>query len=89
MIYFCCGKTLNFIEVYHKSLKNNVSLAKSPTKVKRSQLNHVFASLYAFVQLESIKLKNKKNHFQMKREIHIYSLKMAADKLRELRNEAA
>ena len=57
--------------------------------MKRSQLNHVFASLYAFVQLESIKLKNKKNHFQMKREIHIYSLKMAADKLRELRNEAA
>lgn len=77
------------IEVYHKSLKNNVSLAKSPTKVKRSQLNHIFASLYAFVLLESIKLKNKKNHFQMKREIHIYSLKMASEKLKELRNEAA
>ena len=77
------------IEVYHKSLKHNVSLSKSPTKVKRSQLNHIFGAMYAFVQLESIKLKNKKNHFQMKREIHIYSLKMASEKLRELRNEAA
>lgn len=77
------------IEVYHKSLKNNVSLAKSPTKVKRSQLNHIFAALYAFVQLESLKLKNKKNHFQMKREIHIYSLKMASEKLREMRKMAS
>ena len=77
------------IEVYHKSLKNNVSLAKSPTKVKRSQLNHIFAALYAFVQLESLKLKNSKNHFQMKREIHIYSLKKAAEKLKEMRNMAA
>lgn len=76
------------IEVYHKSLKNNVSLAKSPTKVKRSQLNHIFAALYAFVQLESLKLKNMKNHFQMKREIHIYSLKMASEKLKEIRKMA-
>ena len=73
------------IEVYHKSLKNNVSLAKSPTKVKRSQLNHIFAVLYAFVQLESLKLKTKKNHFQMKIEIHIHSLKVAGEKLAELR----
>lgn len=77
------------IEVYHKSLKNNVSLAKSPTKVKRSQLNHIFAALYAFVKLESLKIKNKKNHFQMKREIHIYSLKAASEKLKEMREMAA
>lgn len=77
------------IEVYHKSLKNNVSVSKSPTKVKRSQLNHLFAALYAFAQLESLKIKNKKNHFQMKREIHIYSLNACAEKLKEMRNMAA
>ena len=77
------------IEVYHKSIKENGSLAKSPTKVRKSQTNHIFCSLYAFVKLESIKLKIKKNHFAMKREIHIYSLKAAAEKLREFRNMVA
>jgi hypothetical protein len=32
------------IEEYHKSIKQNVSLEKSPTKVERSQKNHLFAS---------------------------------------------
>jgi hypothetical protein len=33
------------IEESHKSLKNNASLAKSPTKVVRTQANHVFVSV--------------------------------------------
>ena len=36
------------IEVYHKSIKQNASLAKSPTKKVRSQANHIFASIIAF-----------------------------------------
>ena len=36
------------IEEYHKSIKENTSLAKSPTKKERSQANHIFASIIAF-----------------------------------------
>lgn len=32
------------VEEYHKSLKSNASLAKSPTKTIRTQSNHCFAS---------------------------------------------
>lgn len=40
------------IEVYHKSIKENASLAKSPTKRALSQANHIFASIVAFCKLE-------------------------------------
>ncbi|MCK5372301.1 MAG: transposase [Cyclobacteriaceae bacterium] len=32
------------VEAYHKSLKNNSSLANSPTRVERTQSNHIFMS---------------------------------------------
>jgi IS4 transposase len=39
------------IEVYHKSIKQNTSLAKSPTKKVKSQANHIFASIVVQRQL--------------------------------------
>jgi len=38
---------LGTIIEYHKSIKENASLAKSPTKKMRSQANHIFASIVA------------------------------------------
>jgi hypothetical protein len=35
------------VEGYHKSLKQNASLEKSPTRTERTQQNHLFASLCA------------------------------------------
>lgn len=35
------------IEEFHKSVKQNASLAKFPTKVERTQRNHIFASMIA------------------------------------------
>ncbi|MFT4762560.1 MAG: hypothetical protein ACI9XO_004804, partial [Paraglaciecola sp.] len=35
------------VEVFHKSLKQNVGLEKSPTKVENSQCNHIFATMIA------------------------------------------
>src|SRR4029453_16436612 len=40
------------IERYHQSLKQNVSLAKSPTQTVVTRTNHFFAALCAFVKLE-------------------------------------
>jgi IS4 transposase len=44
------------VEEHHNSLKVNASLAKSPTKTIRIHSNHVFASIYAFVKLERLKM---------------------------------
>jgi hypothetical protein len=63
------------IEEYHKSIKQNASLEKSPTKVVRSQKNHIFASIIAYCKLEFLKIKTSLNHFGMK-----YMLLMKANR---------
>jgi hypothetical protein len=40
------------VEPYHKSLKQNASLEKSPTQTVVSQTNHFFAALCAYVKLD-------------------------------------
>ena len=40
------------IEVFHKTIKSNTALAKSPTKVPLTQGNHVFMSIYSAFKLE-------------------------------------
>lgn len=54
------------IEEYHKSIKQNASLEKSPTKVVRSQRNHIFASIIAYCKLEFLRTKTSLNHFAIK-----------------------
>ena len=72
------------IEEYHKSLKNNSSLKKSPTKTERTQSNHFFASIYAEFKLEILKMKTKLNHFALKQKIYISALQTAYDMMTEL-----
>lgn len=72
------------VERYHQSLKANASLAKSPTKTPTTQLNHLFASLCAYIKLESITLYTKDNHFSCKDKIYIAALKTAMTQLQKL-----
>ena len=58
------------IEEYHKSLKSNASFSKSPTKKVRTQSNHFFASLVAFVKLEACRITKRTNHFALKNQIY-------------------
>jgi hypothetical protein len=51
---------------YHKSLKVNAALAKSPTKAIRTHSNHVFSSIYAYFKLERMKLATSMNHFALR-----------------------
>jgi len=44
------------VECYHKSLKQNVSLAKSPTQTEKTQTNHFFAALCGYIKLEMLKV---------------------------------
>lgn len=70
------------VEEYHKSLKSNASIASSPTQTVRTQTNHIFASLCAFLKLES--LKGTSNHFALKMKLYIRSLRSAMDELQQL-----
>ena len=75
------------MEVYHKSLKQNASLSKSPTRTVRSQSNHVFAALVAYVKLEKLRFATTTNHFAFKTRLYLSALKAAFDRLREFREQ--
>jgi hypothetical protein len=72
------------VEEYHKSLKQNASLAKSPTRTETTQRNHFFAAVCAFVKLETLRLKTKLNHFALKSKLYVSALQSAYEELREL-----
>ncbi len=75
------------VEVFHKSLKQNALLEKSPTKTPRTQKNHIFASMVAFIKLESMKLKNNLNHFALKRKLYIKAIKSCFSELQKLKTD--
>lgn len=77
------GKRWN-VEPYHKSLKQNASLSKSPTKTVTTQSNHIFASMCAYIKLEMLKVTTQTNHFALKSKLYVRALRTAFDTLNEL-----
>lgn len=75
------------IEEFHKSIKSNTSLAKSPTRTIRTQQNHFFASIYAYFKLELLKVATKTNHFAMKSKLYLEALKTSMHELKKLQLE--
>jgi hypothetical protein len=73
------------IEVFHKSVKQNASLEKSPTKMQNSQKNHIFASMIAYCRLEIVKTKLKINHFSIKASLQRAALIAAAKEFTRLK----
>ncbi|MCK4730581.1 MAG: transposase [Candidatus Aenigmarchaeota archaeon] len=73
------------VEEYHKSIKSNTALEKSPTKTVRTQSNHIFASLYAFFKFERLRIKTNLNHFALKAKIYLKAAKAAFGELQELK----
>jgi hypothetical protein len=72
------------VEEFHKSVKSNTGLAKSPTQTVRTQSNHFFASIYANFKLEGLKMKRKKNHFALKAELYTQAMQSAFSELRRI-----
>jgi hypothetical protein len=72
------------VEEYHKSLKQNASLEKSPTQTVLSQSNHFFASLIAYCKLEEMKMASNLNHFALKTKIYYKALESAFSELQLL-----
>ena len=73
------------VEEFHASIKGNTSLAASPTKTKRSQKNHVFASIYAFVKLECLRVETNFNHFALRSKLYIKALQASFHELTRLK----
>jgi len=73
------------VEEYHKSLKQNASLEKSPTKTLVTQSNHFFASLFAYYKLEMLKMASNLNHFAIKSKIYLKALYSAFKELEKLK----
>ena len=69
------------VEVFHKSLKSNAHLAKSPTRTVRTQSNHVFMSICATFRLECLSIKNKLNPFALIRKLLINATRSAYEEL--------
>lgn len=72
------------VEPYHKSLKQNASLSKSPTRTVTTQSNHFFAALCSYIKLEILKVKTKSNHFALKSKLYMQALRTAFDALHAL-----
>jgi len=72
------------IEEYHKSLKQNLHIEHSPTKVETSQRNHIHLAVCGFIKLEKLRLNYKMNHFAIKEKIYIEALKVAYEKVGKL-----
>ena len=65
------------VEEYHKSLKQNVSLEKSPTRKVLTQSNHIFCSIVGYFKLQKMNIKKKDNHFKFKNMIHLKAIRIA------------
>jgi hypothetical protein len=72
------------VECYHKSLKQNASLEKSPGKIVNTQKNHFFACLCGYVKLEMLRFSSRLNHFALKAKIYISALQSAFSELQKL-----
>jgi hypothetical protein len=70
------------VECYHESLKQNVSLAKSPTQTVTTQTHHFFAALCGFIKLERLKMRTDLNHFTLKSKLYLNALHSAFATLR-------
>jgi hypothetical protein len=73
------------VEVFHKSLKSNAALARSPTRRVTTQNNHVFMSIYAVFKLEFLNMKHKTNHFALRAKLFIKATRQAYAELQALR----
>ena len=73
------------VKEYHKSLKQNACMAKSPTKTLATQATHFFTAVLAYTKLEVLKLKCGIGHFHLKAQLYTVGLKAMYHQLALLR----
>ena len=73
------------VETFHKTLKSNAALARSPTKTVRTQSNHCFMSIYSACRLEWLGVRHRMNHFALRTRIYLKAVRYAFDELQALK----
>lgn len=73
------------VEQYHKNLKSNASFSKSPAHTIRSQSNHFFASVVAYIKLEICRTATRLNHFAQKAQLYQAALASAFNQLQKFK----
>lgn len=73
------------VEVFHKSIKSNTSMAKSPARTVRTQSHHIFMSLYATARLEMLSIQQGLNKFALKSKLYINAIRHAFQQLQALK----
>lgn len=63
------------MEEYHKSLKQNASTGKYPTRTLPIQTPHFLAVMLAYTKLEVLKLQCGIGHFRLKAQLYAGRLK--------------
>lgn len=71
------------VEEFHRSIKQNVGLEKSPTKYERTQRNHIFAAMLAWINLEVLSLKEQRTHYGFKTKLYVKALRTAFHALQQ------
>jgi hypothetical protein len=72
------------VEVFHKSLKSNAGLTKSPTQTVTTQSNHVFMSIVSVFKLECLKMQHQLNHFALRAKLLMKATRQAYEQLQAL-----
>lgn len=72
------------VEPYHKSLKQNAALERSPTQTVTTQTNHIFGALCGYIKLELLKQRTSLNHFALRAKLYTRAVRVAFDALSEL-----
>jgi len=63
------------VEEYHKSMKSNCSLGKCQARSLTSQQSHFYLAALAFLLLEKTKVKEDQNHFALKKQLNLLTIK--------------
>lgn len=73
------------VECFHKTLKSEAALAKSPTKRVRTQSNHVFMALYAAFRIECLRVRHRMKHCALRAQLYMKAIRSAFDELQKLK----
>ena len=73
------------VEVFHKTLKSDAALAKSPTKRVRTQSNHIFMALYAAFRVECLRIKHHWKNHTLKTKLYLKAIRAAFEQLQKLK----
>ena len=77
------------IEEYHKSIKSISGLEKSPTRTVRTQNNHIFSTICAYVKLEMLSFNQHLNHFALKYKLIVNANRLAFTQLQNMKETMA